>query len=158
MTAKKEKPALDFMTARFAPRQKTLSFPDLEGYHVNGKSLSSWKIRGLSGNELGRAMQAAKENKKAAQMVEKVLSKMGAEKADGVLQMYGLDGSVDQTTALYIELVIAGSVEPVCSLDLALKFCQAWPIEFRETAERIYELTGKGHEPGKAQPSGKTPE
>jgi hypothetical protein len=63
---------------------------------------------------------------------------------------------VPDDVAKRIEHLVLGSVDPVCTPDLAVRLCETYPVEFYQLTTKILELTGKGQEPGKSKRSGKT--
>ena len=56
-----------------------------------------------------------------------------------------------------LEWLVLASVDPPCTLDLAVRLCETFPIEFYQLTNKIYELTGRGQVPGKQPPSGEIP-
>ncbi len=113
-----------------------------------------WKVRGLTGQELGRANDAADRNKKIASVVEGITARSHKKIAKAVRQT--IDPDTPQDVAKRLEHLILGSLDPECDLELALKICERFPVEFYAITNKILELTGLGHMPGKPKPSGKT--
>jgi len=145
-----------FMSARLVPRTESVPVPDLKDF-FEGKDKPVWTVRGITGNELGRANEAAARNKNIAAILEGLVSGKNADKVNSVRKLLGTgEGDVPDDIAKRIEMLKIGSVDPVCDLDLALKMCKAFPVEFFQLTNKITNLTGQGHEPGKAPPSGKT--
>jgi len=105
-----------------------------------------WKVRGLSGNELGRCNEMAENRKGLTEILQDLLVKKKAETTEDY---------VPQEIAKRVEYLLIGSVEPNCDLDLAAKLNEAFPIEFRILTGKIIELTGQGQVVGKQMPSGK---
>ncbi len=114
-----------------------------------------WKIRGLTGYELGLCNEASSRNKNVRAIIDGLASQIPSEIAQALKSFYGRD-EVPQDVAKRIEQLILGSVEPKVDVELATKLCKAFPIEFYILTNKINELTGKGHIPGKVQPSGET--
>lgn len=104
-----------------------------------------WKVRGLSGNELGRCNEMAGSRKGLTEILQDLLVK----KSEETTADY-----VPQEVAKRIEYLMAGSVDPVCDLELATKVNETFPIEFRILTQKIIELTGQGQVVGKQTPSG----
>ena len=142
----------DFKSALYEPRVGEVPVPELKPFFDNGKPV--WKVKGLTGQEVGRANDAADRNKKISKVVEGVLSDNPKKIAQAVKQV--IDPDTPQDVAKRLEHMILGSVEPICDLELALKICERFPIEFYSITNKILELTGLGHLPGKPKPSGKT--
>lgn len=144
--------AKDFDKAKFSPRTTEVPVPGLNEW-FDGPAV--WKVRGLSGNELGRCNELAEKNRKnIADIVKALVANNGGETADAIQGLVSLSDDVPQDVARRIEYLIAGSVDPDCHLDRAVLLNQAFPIEFRIISEEIFKLTGQGHVPGKPIPSG----
>ncbi len=107
-----------------------------------------WVVRGLSGNELGRCREMAENRKTLTEILQDLLNKTSEETVNDY---------IPKDVALWSELLILGSVDPVCDQELATKLNAAYPVEFAMLARKILELTGLGFQPGKQTPSGTTP-
>ena len=142
----------DFISALYEQRIGEVPVPDLQPFFEDGDK-PVWKVRGLTGQELGRANDAADRNKKISSVLEGVLSNSPKKIGKAVKQV--IDPDTPQDIAKRLEHMIAGSVDPECDLTLALKICERFPIEFYSITNKILELTGQGQLPGKPQPSGK---
>jgi hypothetical protein len=49
--------------------------------------------------------------------------------------------------------MVAGSVEPACSMELAVRLAEHYPVIFFQLSNRILELTGQGSDAEKKPPS-----
>jgi hypothetical protein len=144
--------AKEFDKAKFQPRMADVPVPGLANW-FDGDPV--WKVKGLSGNELGRCNELAERNRKTiGDIVKALLKNQGEETGAAIQDLVGLSDDVPQDVARRIEYLIAGSVDPECPLDRAVQLNQAFPVEFRMISEKIFELTGLGHTPGKPTPSG----
>lgn len=144
-----------FLKTKFAPREESIPVPDLKEFFGEGEK-PAWKVRGLTGQELGRANEAAARNKNISAILEGLASAQGKEMGESIRKLVNAGNETPQDIAKRIELFMIGSVEPKADLDLALHFCTAFPIEFFQITNKILELTGKGHVPGKPKGSGAT--
>ncbi|GAF96882.1 unnamed protein product [marine sediment metagenome] len=144
-----------FMNTKFQPREASVPVPDLKEFFEEGDK-PEWKVRGLTGQELGRTNEAAERNRNIAAILEGLVAPGSHEKIESVRQLLGVGNETPQDIARRLEMLTVGSVEPPCDIELALKLCTVFPIEFYQITTKIVGLTGKGHMPGKAQPSGKT--
>lgn len=115
-----------------------------------------WKVRGLEGVEMARANEAMERNKNIAAILEGLVAQNMREKVDSVKALIGVDEKVPNEIAKRIELLIIGSVDPKVDTELAVKICRVYPIEFYLITNKITELTGQGHMPGKPKASGVT--
>lgn len=145
-----------FMKTRFTPREEAVDVPDLKDFFEEQDG-PQWKVRGLTGQELAKAKEAAEKNRNITAILEALAGGKTREKADSIKKLLGIaDGETPADIARRVEALTIGSIEPVCDLELALKLCETCPIEFYLLTNKITELTGKGHVPGKAPPSGRT--
>lgn len=147
--------AARFMGEAFVNRTAGLPVKDLADWFDAGAD-PVWVVRGLTGTELARAKEAQVRNKGLATAVEALMGGGDKEKAEAIRKLFGAGDQVPDEIARRIEMLIIGSVDPVCDLELALKICKVFPVVFYDLTNRITELTGRGHVPGKAVPSGET--
>jgi hypothetical protein len=149
----------EFIKTKFEPRQERVPVPDLKDFFSEDDE-PVWIVKGLTGHELGRSNEVAERNKNLQAVVEGLFSAATKEKAQAVREMIGIDKNTPDDIAKRFEMLVLGSVDPVCDEELAIKICTCFPIEFYQITNRITHLTGQGHTPGKAPPSGlvQTPE
>ena len=137
----------EFKKAKLVHRIETVPLPDLKQWF---EGPAEWTVKGLNGNELGHCKEMAERNRKTIGALLEALSKdHTAGTVEAVQHLTGLDGHVPMDVALRIELLIAGSVDPVCDIELAVKLNMAFPTEFLILTKKIMRLTGLGYEPGK---------
>lgn len=149
--------AKQFLKEKFTPRTEAVPVPDLAAWFGEAEK-PLWTVRGLTGQELGRANEAAERNRNIAAILEGLVGGGDKEKSQAVRDLVGIGGGVPQDIAKRLELLVIGSVDPPCTLDLAVRLCEAYPIEFFLLTTKISELTGRGQLPGKRTPSGETVE
>lgn len=143
-----------FVDARLEPRRSEVPVSDMAHWFDDGDQ-PVWRIRGLTGKQLGQANEAAERNKNVNAILQAIASRNTKKKAQGVKDLLGLNTEdMPQDIAKRIEILIMGSVEPECDLQLALKVCQAHPVEFFAITQEILRLTGQGSTLGKPMPSG----
>jgi len=145
--------AKKFLKTKFVPRTAEVPVPDLAAFFEEGMP-TVWKIRGLTGHELGRVNEAADRNKNMAAILEGLASEASKDKAEAVKDMLGLGKDTPQDIAKRIEQLTIASIDPKCTTDLAVRLCEVYPIEFYQITNMILQLTGQGQMPGKPQPSG----
>jgi len=143
----------EFMASRMVPRTEEVDVPDMAEWFGDGDK-PVWKVRGLTGKELGRADVAAVKNKELKAVLDGLMSKNSKRITKAIEKMIQPD--VTEEDAKRIAYFQYGSVEPEGSEELAVKVWTAFPVEFRLITNRILALTGKGHEPGEPKPSGTT--
>ena len=144
-----------FLKTKFVPRTETHPVPDMRDYFPEGVE-PVWKVRGLTGQELGRAEEAAARNKNIAAILEGLTGDASKDKAEAVKELLGVGGNTPQDIAKRLEHLVLGSVDPFCTSELAVRLCEVFPIEFYQLTNKILMLTGKGQMPGKSVPSGVT--
>jgi hypothetical protein len=147
--------AKKFLKTKWQPRTEDYPVPDLAAFFPEGTP-AVWLVRGLTGQELGRAAEAADRNKSVAAILEGLVSADMKEKAESVRNLLGIGGDAPADIAKRIEHLTLGSVDPPCTQELAVRLCEVFPIEFYQLTNKIMELSGKGQMPGKPQPSGAT--
>ena len=134
----------EFKKTKFSYRTEAVPLPDLKDWFDGPPE---WIVKGLSGNELARCKENAARNRKTITAIIEALSTEDAVTA--VKCMTGTDGAVPMDIALRMELLVAGSLEPACDIELAAKLNIAYPAEFQILTKKIMRLTGLGHAPGK---------
>ncbi len=145
-----------FLKTKFQHRIEEVPVPDLKDYFQDGAT-PVWRVRGLTGQEMGRVNEAADRQKKVLAVVEGLMSSSRSESVEAVKGMLGLGSDTPDDIVKRIEQLIIGSVDPECNTDLAVRLCEAYPIEFYQLTNKILQLTGQGQLPGKQKSSGVTP-
>ncbi|MCK9324588.1 MAG: hypothetical protein M0P69_03745 [Bacteroidales bacterium] len=135
-----------FLKAKFQARTTPVAVPDLGAFFGEGEK-PEWIVRGLTGKELGRANETAAKNDTISAIVSGLGSVIPSEIEGTLKELFSKD--TPQDVAKRIELLQMGSVDPVCSLDLALRLCKNFPAEFYMITNKIIELTGKGSQAAK---------
>lgn len=146
-----------FLKTKFTPRTADVPVPEMREFFPEGTD-PVWKVRGLTGQELGRAAEAADRNKNMVAILEGLVSDSTKDKAQAIKDLLGIGGVAAPDIAKRLEHFYIGSVDPPCALDLAVRVCEVYPIEFFQITNKIVELTGRGQMPGKQPPSGATEE
>ncbi|MDY0071826.1 MAG: hypothetical protein RBR77_04170 [Thauera sp.] len=149
-----------FLKAQFVPRTEEVPVPALSDWFEDCEPV--WQIRGLTGHEFARVQEAARKATATVDIAAALATAAGSkEKIDGIMQAAGLPADIKKTPEELVrrlEMLVTGSVEPAISMDVAVKFATAFPIEFHDLTNRILVLTGQGHVVGKHKPSGDSPE
>lgn len=145
--------AKKFSKTKFSPRTEDVPVPDLKEFFAEGEA-PVWKIRGLTGQELGQANEAADRNKNMIAILAGLASRSEKEVTNSVKELLGVGGNTPDDVAKRIEHLVLGSVDPVCTQELAVRLCTVFPIEFFQITNKIYQITGQGQMPGKPKPSG----
>lgn len=149
-----------FITQKFADRHESVEVSGLKLWFKDLKDGEKpvWVVRNLSGSELAVSTDAALKQKNLSKAIEAVVGIAGQHTAQAAQELLGLKGpETPADVARRLELLTLGSVKPECSLELAVKLCERFPIEFLLLTNKITRLTGMGADPVKSQPSGETP-
>ena len=145
-----------FLRTKMEARTEDISVPDLSVFFLDGEPII-WTVRGLTGQELGRANEAAAKNKLVAATMDALAGMSAREQIEEIKNALGLGGNVPDDIAKRIEYLTAGSVNPAITQEVAVKLCETYPIEFYELTNAIIRLTGKGFvEIKKLKPSSET--
>jgi hypothetical protein len=142
-----------FQKARFTARIEDVPVPDMKDW-FGPDDPAMWKVRGLEGSELGYVNETAARNKNIAAILEGIVSPNESEKVQGIKDLLGMAGQTPEDIARRLEMLVIGSVDPPCDMDLAVKLCKVFPIEFFQLTNKITQLTGQGQVPGKKKLSG----
>lgn len=162
-----------FLTAKFEPRTDTVpvSSPELKKFFkgsdqrpVDGVKLrrsdydglvAEWKVRGLSGVEIGKANDVADKNSKLRDILDGIAGHLSEDRIAAIKDLVAQDTPMEVARGL--ELLQLGMVEPEADLEFALKICAVSPGDYNMLVNKIKMLSALGHVPGKQPPSGKTP-
>lgn len=137
-----------FLQTSFKHRTDPVPVPDMAEFFAEG-SKAEWIVRGMTGQEVGRCAEAATKREAINLLVSGLMSTVTQETVEAAKDVLGIGKDTPVDIAKRIEHLVTASVDPVCDLDLAVKVCEAYPIEFYQITNRIMELTGKGQVPGK---------
>ncbi|SEM79173.1 hypothetical protein SAMN04489760_14818 [Syntrophus gentianae] len=141
-----------FRNAKFEPRYEDVSVPDLKGFFEEGIE-PLWRVRNLTGHELGKVNEAAERNKSIAAIMEGLVSCSAEDKAEAVKRLVGLGDETPNDVARRLEMLALGSVDPAIDHVTAVRLCTHFPIEFYSLTAIITKLTGLGSEVKKKQSS-----
>lgn len=144
-----------FMNTNFTPRTKDVKVPDMKDF-FDENSEPVFRVRGLTGPELARVHEAVDKHRDIAGLISGLLSEQTQEKIESIRTALGVTDNVPSEIARRLEMLSIASLEPKIQLDIAVKFCETYPIEFYSVTTTISNLTGKGQVPGKQKPSGET--
>ena len=147
-----------FLKAKMEARTEDVPVPDLAAFFSDGEP-AVWTVRGLTGQELGRANEAAAKNKLVVATMDAIATLSAKEQIEEIKNALGLGSNVPDDVARRIEYLTVGSVNPAITQEVAVKLCETYPVEFYELTNIIaIKLTGKGSVEAKKKPiiSGET--
>lgn len=130
-----------FDRAKFEARRKKVAVEALAEFFDDGEA-PEWEVRGLTSNELHKALEAGKRQSSVESIVKAIATT--ADQATAVRRAIGLTTDTPGEMAKRLEMLVLGSVAPVVELPTAVKLAEAFPIEFLTLTNEISELTGKG--------------
>lgn len=133
-----------FMSAQFLPREEDVPVPDMREWFEKGDK-PVWRVRGLAGQELGSANAAAERNRNMEAILEGIASAVDRKKSEAIRKLIGDREEVPDDIAKRLEMLVIGSVEPKADIELAVRVCKVYPIEFYQITTKINQLTGMGH-------------
>jgi len=143
-----------FKKAKFEDRTEKVPVPDLADWFEEGEE-AAFVVRGLTGEELARCNEAASRNSNVSNLVEALGSNNAQEQIDAMREMLGVGDSVPEDLAKRIEQLSRGTVDPDMDHEAAVKFAEAYPVEFYQITNKINELTGQGRQVQKKSSSRK---
>lgn len=136
-----------FERAEFRPRTATLDLPALAPFFGDGEK-PQWTVRGLTAAEFARAQDAEKRNSSIDMLIGALAATQSkSEAVNEARKALGLAaGNTPGEVAKRLELLVAGSVEPVVTMDTAVRFAERFAVDFYVVTNKIVELTGQGYD------------
>lgn len=154
-----------FRKAKFQEREEDVPLSGLTaagfgGYDGEGDNAKPvpvvFRVRGLTAEELAKAEQEADNSKLLAKVAER-LAGNDTEKVAAMMDGLGLNDKTPAALAKKLAHVQMAVVEPELKLQDVVRIADAYPTDFMELSNHIYNLTGKGKVAQvKRKPSGKT--
>jgi hypothetical protein len=138
-----------FSAAEWAPRTRGVPVPGLAEFFdtEDGEDKKpEWVVRGLTANELSRVHSASGNRKDIGAVLEAFASGTKTDKVREIQKAMGFTDDVHAEVAKRLEMLVLGSVDPVCPLEVAVRLAEVRPIEFFDLTTVISELTGLGSE------------
>jgi len=145
-----------FSAAPLAPRTAEIAVPDLRPWFGPDEN-PVWTVRGLTGDDIARANEAADRTAKIRAAIEAMMQ-AGAARKEAFAAILGAGDDVPDDLVKRYEHLITGSVNPHCDRELAIKLFATFPVVAFQLSNKILELTGLGADAGKAPGSGPIPE
>ena len=144
-----------FQNAKFIQRTEDVKVDALKMF-FGPKEEPIFKVRNLTGEELGRVNQAIQRHKNTAAILDGLLSNINKEQIEAIKQSLGSTDKTPDDIARRLEMLSLGCIDPKLDIQACVKLCKCFPIEFYDLTNTITRLTGLGSELGKSKPSGKT--
>ena len=138
-----------FMKQKFEPREAEIELPALADWfdlpeveEGAEKSLPTWTVRGLKGNELANVISASDKEKNLSSVIEAIGS--SSAKITELKEAMGLGEDTHEDILKRLEQLVLGSVDPVVDSEVAVRLAETFPIEFYMLTNKITLLTGMG--------------
>jgi len=122
-------------------RQKSVPVEALSAYFAKGVE-PMWTVRGLTANELHRALEAGKRQGSVEAIVSALATR--SDQAEAIRKAIGLTSDTPGEMAKRLEMLTLGSVSPAIDLSRSVRLSEKFPIEFLTLTNTISELTGQG--------------
>lgn len=134
-----------FTQAAFRPRTATLDLPALAPFFDDGEP-PQWTVRGLTAAEFARSQDAEKRNSSIDMLMGALAAAQSkGEAVDAARKALGLtNANTPGEVAKRLEMLVAGSVAPVVTMETAVRFSETFAIDFYLVTNKIVELTGQG--------------
>ena len=149
-----------FEATNFEPRTKVLNVPQLKTWFDKGEK-PVWKIRALTGAELGNAEEASKQGNTLKALIEGITAADSQKVKQEAQKLLGHTEDKNETTAKKMYHVHYATVwdgpEKYIPFTTVRKLCDEYSLLFNYIAHEILLLSGEGNIPEKkSTPSGKT--
>lgn len=128
-----------FMQARFEPRTDSVPVQGLADW-FDGDPV--WIVRGQTASEIAR-VNAASEKYRAVDSIVKAIAE-NADKVSAIKKAIGVSTDTPVDIIKRLEQLTICSVDPVVTLDVAVKLAETRPVEFYILTNKIIELTALG--------------
>ncbi|VVT02747.1 conserved hypothetical protein [Marinobacter salarius] len=154
----------NFRKAKFQERVEDVPLSGLTaagfgGYEGDGDEAKPvpvvFRVRGLTAEELAKASQEADKSKLLVKTLEK-LAGSEAEKIQGMMEALGISEDSPPDLAKKLAHVEMAVIAPKLKRQDVVRIAEAYPTDFLELSNQIYDLTGQGKVAlVKRKPSGK---
>lgn len=142
-----------FMAAQFEPRKAHIDVPGLADFYDDGEELI-WTVRGQTANEMARSIEAGNKHAKIDSIVKAISA--NSDQVNELRRAIGISNETHGDIVKRLEMLVQCSIDPIITLDIAVKLAETRPIELYTLTNKILELTGQGMDIKKSKASGKT--
>ena len=137
-----------FGATRFKDRTEKVPVPDLKTFFKLKKNEKPvWVVKGLSAPELAIVNNAVDANKGKSALIEAIASGTNKEKVDAIrktMNIIKVSDNIPDDLVRRHQTLVMGSVDPVCSEEMAVKLGLSFPVVLYALSQKIYALTGQG--------------
>ena len=108
-----------------------------------------FEIKALSGHEVALCNDAVKVNKNTRAIIEKIISPLSKDKAEGIQEALGLDNTKLTDTYIFnMNAIHHGIVNPKRDYEKIVLFCNFFAVASNSVFNEIMGITGVGAELG----------
>jgi hypothetical protein len=133
-----------FSAAALRQRTKDVPVPELAAWFPDGEQ-PVWRVRAVGASDFARANQAAESRKRGEAFLEALAGGVHAEMVRELQALVGRDRTtIEPDIARRIELVIAGSLDPICDEGMAVRLAEHFPVVLYSLSNAILTITGQG--------------
>lgn len=140
-----------FMSAQFEPRTARVEVSGLADWFDEGEP-PIWVVRGQTANEIALSLDASAKHKNIDTIIKALAA--NSDKVAEMKKALGIESNTPGEIIKRLEQLVQCSVEPVITLDIAVKLGETRPIEFYQLTNEILRLTGLGMDVKKSKASG----
>jgi hypothetical protein len=139
-----------FRSVSLSPREAEMPFPGLEVFFPEGEK-PVWKVRGLTGEEVARALESASRHKYMILAIQALMSQSApdSDKLSAMKTLAGYGDEVPESLAKKLDYLVFGSVSPAMDRGDAVRLFAALPNVAYQLTAKIEELTAIGPDLGK---------
>jgi hypothetical protein len=135
-----------FEQMNFKDRAENVPVPDLKTFFEEGED-PVWEIKGLTAHELAIVNNAVEANTGKNKLVDALTEGTSNEKVEAIrkaMNIIKLSDDVPNDLVRRHMTIVLGSVNPVCSEEMAVKLGTNFPTVLYLISQKIYGLTGLG--------------
>jgi len=143
-----------FMADQFEPRTAKIELTGLADWFEENEP-PVWTVRGQTANEIALAMDAGAKHKNIDAIIKAISA--NKDQVSELKKAIGIEKDTPSDIIKRLEQLVQCSVDPVITLDVAVKLGETRPIEFYMLTNEILRLTGLGMDLKKSKVSGKAP-
>jgi len=142
-----------FMATAFVPRTAELAVPALADWFGESEP-AVFIVRGQTANEVANSIDAGNKQRNIDAVIKAIAA--NKDQVDELRRAIGVSKDTHADIVKRLEMLTQCAVEPVVTLDVAVKLAEVRPIEFYSLTNKILELTGQGMDVKKSPASGAT--
>jgi len=139
-----------FQSAEFTALTDSVVLPQLSEFFGEGES-PTFVVRGLTANELCRAIEAGSKQSSIDTVVKAISSQK--DQVTQIRKALGMSADVPGEIAKRMEMIVLGCVSPTLNHASVAKLAEVCPVEFYDLTNKITQMTGKGSCRVKPHPS-----